>query len=96
MEKVEYERLVALEERVTFIMQRLEIVEKNTIALNELASTMKVLANDQKHVLIQVNALNEKVDCIEKLPGKRWNSMVDKIIAALVGGIIGFFLTSMI
>ena len=34
-----------------------------------------------------VTALGQKVDAIEKKPGKRWDGMVDKFLCGLVGAL---------
>ena len=39
-----------------------------------------------------VEKLDEKVEVLEHKPAKRWDSIVDKIIMTIVGGIVGYAL----
>lgn len=95
-----------LEERVTAVEQqcksngrRIDKVEQEQAVIHELAASIRVMASEQKHtsdtikeVKEDVNRLDGKVDALELKPGKRWESIVDKIIWAVAGAIIAFVL----
>ena len=95
-----------LEERVTAVEQqcksnghRIDKVEQEQEVIHELAASIRVMASEQKHtsdtikeVKEDVNRLDGKVDALELKPGKRWESIVDKIIWAVAGAIIAFVL----
>lgn len=85
-------RLTEVETRSKSNSHRLDEVEKRQDNLDELVSTVKVLAvreenveNDVKEIKIDVKSLTDK-------PGKRWDSLVDKIIMVIAAAIVGFFL----
>lgn len=95
-----------LEERVTAVEQqcksdgrRIDKVEQEQAVIHELAASIRVMASEQKHtsdtireVKEDVSRLDGKVDALELKPGKRWESIVDKIIWAVAGAIIAFVL----
>lgn len=88
-------KLAETEARSKSNTHRLDKIEDDFDALNKLASAMEVMANEQKHqgeavaeIKMDVTALGQKVDAIEKKPGKRWDGMVEKIIYGIVGAIV--------
>ncbi len=68
-----------------------ELVEKQE-ALNELATSVKVLATKQETVESDVKEIKEDVKTMTGKAGKRWDGLVDKLIAALAGGFIAWIL----
>lgn len=89
-------KLAETEARSKSNTHRLDKIEDDFDALNKLASAMEVMANEQKHqgeavaeIKTDVTELGQKVDAIEKKPGKRWDGMVDKFLYGLVGVLAG-------
>ena len=83
-------RLTVVEDRSKSNQYRIEEIEKRQDNLDELVSTVKVLAireenveNDVKEIKTDVKALNEK-------PAKKWDGLVDKIILTIAAALIGF------
>ena len=83
-------RLTVVEDRSKSNQYRIEELEKRQDNLDELVSTVKVLAireenveNDVKEIKTDVKALNEK-------PAKKWDGLVDKIILTIAAALIGF------
>ena len=77
----------------------MEKLELQTDALNSLASSVEVMANEQKHqteaildIKTEVSALGGKVETLEQKPGKRWESAVEKITLTVIAAVIGFVL----
>ena len=86
-------RLTVVEDRSKSNQHRIEEIEKRQDNLDELVSTVKVLAireenveNDVKEIKTDVKALNEK-------PAKKWDGLVDKIILTIAAAVIGFLLS---
>lgn len=86
-------RLTVVEDRSKSNEHRIEDLEKRQDNLDELVSTVKVLAireenveNDVKEIKTDVKALNEK-------PAKKWDGLVDKIILTIAAAVIGFLLS---
>ena len=86
-------RLTVVEDRAKSNQHRIEALEQRQDNLDELVSTVKVLAireenveNDVKEIKTDVKALNEK-------PAKKWDGLVDKIILTIAAAVIGFLLS---
>ncbi len=93
------ERVTAVEQRCKSNGHRIDKVEQEQAVIHELAASIRVMASEQKHtsdtireVKEDVSRLDGKVDALELKPGKRWESIVDKIIWAVAGAIIAFVL----
>ena len=84
------ERLVEVEQRSKSNTHRLDVVEKNQEALNSIATSVAVMAEQQKNISEKVDTIDDKVSTLEGKPGKRWDSLVDKAIWALAGAVIAW------
>ena len=87
------ERLVEVEQRSKSNTHRLDAVEKNQEALNSIATSVAVMAEQQKNISEKVDTIDDKVSTLEGKPGKRWESMVDKLLAAVAGAALAWFLS---
>lgn len=85
-------RLTEVEARSKSNTKRLDKLEESTEAINRLATSMEVMAEKQDRVADTVDRLDGKVANLESKPGKRWDSMVDKAIWALLGAMIVYIL----
>lgn len=88
------ERVTKLEERGKSNTKQLDEMGKKVDVLNRLATSIEVMANEQKHqretmdsIKKDVSEMGEKIEAIEQKPGKRWESIVDKIVAGLAGAL---------
>jgi hypothetical protein len=86
------ERLVAVEQRSKANQHRIEAVEKNQEALNSIATSVAVMAEQQKNIANKVDVIDAKVDSLEAKPAKRWESIVDKSVWAVLAAVIAFLL----
>lgn len=86
-------RITALEERVLSNTRRIGALEQAQETLRRLAMAVEVLATKQENVADCVARLDEKLDALEKRPGKRWDSLMDKILLVLAGAFVSFLLT---
>lgn len=88
-------RLTEVEERSKSNKHRIEEVEKRQDNLDELVSTVKVLALREENVEKDVKEIKSDVKNLTDKPGKRWDSLVDKIIWAVAGAVVAFMLSQM-
>ena len=86
-------RLTAVEDRSKSNTKRLEEVEKRQDNLDELVSTVKVLAVREENVESDVKEIKSDVKSLKELPGKRWNAMVEKVLLVFVGMVVTYLLT---
>lgn len=85
-------RLTEVEARSRSNTKRLDKLEESTEALNRMAISMEVMAEKQDRVADTVERLDVKVGALEGKPGKRWESIEEKILMTLVGAIATYFL----
>ena len=85
-------RLTAVEERSKSNTKRIDKLEESTEAINRLATSMEVMAERQEQVVDSVDKLDGKVTALEQKPSKRWEGMVDKALAAIIGGLVTYML----
>lgn len=83
-------RLTEVEERSKANSHRIDKLEKNTESINRLATAMAVMAEKQDETNKAVTALDEKVTVLEEKPAKRWESLAEKVIWAIVSIVIGY------
>ena len=92
MERELEHRLTEVEDRSKSNQHRLDEVEKRQDNLDELVSTVKVLAVREENVENDVKEIKSDVKKLTNKPGQRWDSFVDKAIWAVAAAIIGFLL----
>ena len=92
-------KLTEVEQRSRSNTRRIDKLEQSTEALNSLASSVEVMANEQRHqteamldIKQDVAALDRKVETLEHKPAKRWETVTDKIVVAVTAALVGFVL----
>lgn len=88
-------RLTAVEDRSKSNTHRIEELEKRQDNLDDLVTTVKVLATREENVENDVKEIKADVKTMANQPAKRWNGIVDKAIGALIGGIICYILVQL-
>ena len=86
------QRLTEVEERSKTNAHRIDDLERRQDDLDELVSTVKVLAVREENVESDVKEIKSDVKSLTSKPGKRWNDMMDKIIMLLVAAVVGAIL----
>ena len=67
-------------------------MEKRQDNLEELTNAFSVLQNEQEHIKTDVGEIKDDVKQLVSKPAKRWDGLIDKGIAVVVGAAIGFLL----
>jgi len=87
-------KLAEVDARSRSNTHRLDELGERVDVLTRLTTAVEVMAAEQKHqsetinrIEEDVNSIGQKVDAIEKKPGKRWDGMVDKFLYGLVGAL---------
>lgn len=83
-------RLTEVEERSKSNTHRINDIEKRQNDLDELVSTVKVLAVREESVENDVKEIKTDVKNLTGKAGQRWDGLVDKIITAIAAALIGF------
>lgn len=110
------QRIAATEQHLTDHETRINKLEKDQKAIQSLATSVAVMASEQKRMGEDINKTTETLDAIkntiEKIPdkqsfeqqkeeiealkmkpAKRWESIVEKVILVIVGGVVAFVMT---
>lgn len=85
-------RLTEVEGRSKSNSHRLDEMEKRQDDLDELVSTVKVLAVREEAVENDVKEIKSDVKGLASKPAKRWDNLINQIITILVAAIAGFVL----
>ena len=85
-------RLTEVEDRSKSNQHRLDELEKRQDNLDDLVSTVKVLAVREETVENDVKEIKEDVKSLKGKPGERWDSLMDKIIWAVAGAVLAYIL----
>jgi len=72
--------------------KRLALLESGQAQINELVSTVKVLAVNMENMAKEQAKQGEKLSEIESKPGKRWETLVACVITCLVTAAVAYFL----
>lgn len=74
---------------------RLDTLEENQKALNELTTSVKVLATEQSTMKTDIGEIKTGLKTLTDKPGKRWEAIVDKAIWLVAGALIAFVLAQL-
>lgn len=85
-------RLSAVEQRSKSNSHRLDTVEKNTEAVNHLATSVAVMAERMEVTGDKVDGLCSDVQDLKAEPGKRWKFVVEKAVYIAVSAVMGYIL----
>lgn len=88
-EKEVWERMASVESSVKSAHHRLDRIERIADSIHSLASEMREMRSDFTNVI-------GRVETIEKKPLKRYDLIVNSGITAVVSGLAGFLMSSLI
>ena len=85
-------RLADVENKAKSNTRRIEKMEQEHEAINNLAIAVKVMATKQEGMAETLDRLDSKVEAIEKKPAKRAEAIAEKIVLVIVGALVGVIL----
>lgn len=95
-------KLSEIEHRALSNTRRIEKLELQTEAIQSLATSVEVMVQEQSHqteaierIEKNVEKLDNKVEVLEHKPAKRWDTVIEKAIQAIVAGLIAYILVRM-
>ena len=86
-------KLQEVESRSKSNMQRIDALEKNQDAINQLATGTAVMAQNISTMGDRIDSMSNDIKDLKEIPASRWKFVVEKAIYVLVAGIIGFALS---
>ena len=72
---------------------RIKKLESESAVLHQLATSVAVMAEQMKNMNASVSTLTNEVEELREKPGKRWESLVEKIIWAVAAAVVGYLLS---
>ncbi len=72
---------------------RIKKLESESAVLHQLATSVAVMAEQMKTMNTSVITLTTEVEELKDKPGKRWDNLIDKIIWAVAGAVLAYFLS---
>lgn len=84
--------IALVESRCKSNTHRINELAEHQVALDRLVTSVEVLATKQETVEGDVKEIKEDVKTITGKAGKRWDSVVDKLLAALVGAFVAWII----
>ena len=85
-------RMKAIEDDNDVIYQRLNKQAALVEDIQQLSSSVAILANNMKSMLEEQQRQNQRLEDLEKKPVKRWDAVIDKIVMTVLGALIAFVL----
>lgn len=92
MEREFEHRLTEVEGRSKSNTHRIDSIEKQQNEFVDLVISVKTLAEREQNVENDVKEIKSDVKSLTSKPGKRWDSLVDKIIVTVAAAVVGFVL----
>ena len=73
---------------------RIDDLERNAEILNNMVSSLKVLASNQRNMALQIDKIDDKLTRLEEAPAKRWQTVLGYIVASFCSAGIGMILSN--
>lgn len=82
-----------LEERGKSNTRRIDALERDTEAINKLATSVEVMATNMEVMAKEQKAQGERLSKLEAEPAERWNIMTRTIFTAIISTCAGALIT---
>lgn len=82
-------RLADVENRAKSNTRRLDKLEEQTEAINNIATAVQIMATKQDGMAETLTRLDSTVEKIKEKPAKRTEAITEKIILAVIAAIVG-------
>ncbi len=93
MNELELERRLShVEDRAKSNTHRLTEVERKQEDMTELVQSVAVIAQKQTDMDEDLQEIKTDVKLLTAKPGKRWDGIVEKVLLAVVTGVVGYIL----
>ena len=85
-------RLTVVEARSENNERQIEELKNRQDNLDELVTTVKVLAVREQNVENDVKEIKNDVKSIKAEPADKWRTLINAILVAIAGGLVGYIL----
>ena len=80
--------LVETEARSKSNTHRIDVLEKNQEALNNMATSLAVIAEQQKNMADKVDSIDADVKDLKKVPADRWEKIIMTALTVFVTAVV--------
>ncbi|WMI80342.1 hypothetical protein [Anaerotignum sp. MB30-C6] len=87
------EKLVEVDARSKSNKHRLGAVEKRQDNLEQLTNAFSVMQKEQEYIKEDVSEIKADVKTLAEKPARRWENIVERVLSAMIGAVVGFFLS---
>lgn len=87
------ERLKRVDDENTRQNKRIDKLEGALDKLNELASSVQLMANNIATMTTELKRQSDRLEEIEKEPGEKWRKLTWLIVTSVAGGLAGWILS---
>ena len=85
-------KMQEIDDRTLSNKRRIEKIEERQDNFDKLVTSVTELANEQKHIKTDISEIKGGLKTLVDKPGKRWDSVVDKIIMLIVAAMVAAIL----
>lgn len=86
----EIKQIAAIEQRALSNTRRIEVLEQGQVQLNELVTSVAVIAEKQNEMSGKISNIQDEVKQLVSKPAKRWESLIGYIVGAVVTALVSF------
>ena len=86
-------KVTEIEERAKSNSHRIDRLEHKQDELDNIVRSVALMAQEQEHIKADVAEIKKGVSELKGRSGKRWDAVVDKILLAIIGGIVVYVLS---
>ena len=83
-------QIAEIEQRSKSNTRRIEVLEQGQVQLNELVTSVAVIAEKQNEMSGKISNIQDEVKQLVSKPAKRWESLIGYIIGAVVTALFSF------
>lgn len=88
--------VIELDQRSKSNTKRLDRLEKTTEAVQELATSVKLMAQSLDNMADEQKQQGERLEKLEQQPADRWNTIIKTMLTAVVSALAGGFAAMLI
>ena len=89
------ERLKRVDDENNRQNKRIDRLEGSLERLNDLATSIQMLAQNMAQMKDELKRQGEKLDTIEKEPAEKWKKFTWLVVTAVAGAVVGFVLSKL-
>ena len=93
MTENEREKLIHIEDRCKSNTHRIDELEKRADDTEKLVTSVAIIAEKQNQMDGDIKEMKGDVKRLVEKPAKRWDSIVDKVLLAIITALVGYALT---